>query len=208
MKEKKESTEPDNSSKNISNENIFYQRLFFFLMIFAVIVIGAVNTQRKILFLSILLVGVIVCWAAAFILIRTSKVIDNKLGGRFVKLFLGYIIPVLCSSILTLALIFGSFGFMDKLLFDLDVNPIHIENKMNDVKNEVKKIIQPKADTSSKNFKNIDSMLSEKKSKKIIYDESLPKEVIKKDSVSKGSKSSKYFKSIETIVDDKKARKK
>ena len=34
-------------------ENLLYQRLIMFLIVFSIFVLGAVNTQRKILFLSI-----------------------------------------------------------------------------------------------------------------------------------------------------------
>ncbi|MEK6552004.1 MAG: hypothetical protein AABZ54_00955, partial [Bacteroidota bacterium] len=51
----------DNNPEQSCTENLLYNRLILFLIVFSIFVLGAVNTQRKILFLSILSLGVIIC---------------------------------------------------------------------------------------------------------------------------------------------------
>lgn len=178
-------------------ENLLYQRLIMFLIVFSVFVLGAVNTQRKILFLSILSLGVIICWVLTFIIIRTAKRIDNKSGGKLIRLLLGYLVPIFCSFLLTIALIVGSFGFVDPYLFNVDLKPVQLENKVDEIKNEIKNQLKPKEDTASKNFKNIDSVIAGSNA-------GTKTAGTKKKSTSNEDKDSKYFKSIESIIKEKK----
>lgn len=184
----------DNNPEQSSSENLLYQRLILFLIVFSIFVIGAVNTQRKILFLSVLALGVIICWVLTFIIIRTAKKIDNKSGGRLVRLLLGYIVPVFCSLLLTISLIAGSYGFADPYLFNADIKPVRLENKVDELKNEIKDQLKPKVEKTSKDFKSIDSVISNDSAARSANKNSpLKSETKKKDD-------SKYFKSIEKVV--------
>ena len=182
------------NEESTKSENLLYQRLIFFLIVFSIFVIGAVNTQRKILFLSILSLGVIICWVLTLIIIRTARRIDNKSGGRFVRLILGYLVPIFCSLLLTGVLIVGSFGFVDSYLFNIGVKPVQIENKVDELKNEIKNQLKPKEEKVSKDFKNIDSVINNdtiNRSKR--RDNQLKSGTNKKDD-------SKHFKSIDKVV--------
>ena len=188
-------------------ENLLYQRLFIFLIIFSVLVIGAVNTQRKILFLSILFIGVIICWALTFILIRTAKRIDNISGGRLVRLILGYLVPIFCSGILTVALFMGSFGFVDPYLFNLDVKSAQVESKIDELKNDIVKQMSPEKKQTSKNFKNVDSVIADSRivrsgkplNENINFDKLPGKAVIPKQNVD-----SKDYRPIESVISESK----
>jgi len=183
-------------------ENLLYQRLIIFLIVFSVLVIGAVNTQRKILFLSILSLGVIICWVLTFILIRTAKRIDNKSGGKLVRLLLGYLVPIFCSSLLTVVLFVGSFGFVDPYLFNVDLKPVQLENKVDELKNDVVKRISPAEKKTSNNFKNVDSVIAESKTvrsvkqlENISFENPPEKTVVPKQNIN-----AKYFKAIDSVI--------
>lgn len=183
-------------------ENLLYQRLIMFLIVFSVFVLGAVNTQRKILFLSILSLGVLICWVFTFIIIRTAKRIDNKSGGKLVRLILGYLVPIFCSCLLTLVLFAGSFGFVDSYLFSTDLKPVQLENKIDELKNDVVKRISPVEKETSNNFKNIDSVIAESKTvrsgkplENINFENSPEKTVVPKQNIN-----SKYFKTIDSVI--------
>jgi hypothetical protein len=183
-------------------ENLLYQRLIIFLIVFSVFVLGAVNTQRKILFLSIIFLGVIICWVLTFILIRTAKRIDDKSGGRLVRLLLGYLVPIFCSSLLTLVLFVGSFGFVDSYLFSTDLKSVQLENKIDELKNDVVKRISPAEKKTSNNFKNVDSVIAESKtvrSGKKAEDLNFLYQSTKAVTQSKNP-SSKYFKNVDSVV--------
>ena len=184
----------DNNPEQSGTENLFYNRLILFLIVFSIFVLGAVNTQRKILFLSILSLGVIICWVLTFIIIRTAKRIYNKSGGRLIRLLLGYLVPIFCSLLLTIALTVGSFGFVDSYLFNLDIKPVQLENKVDEIKNEIKNQLKPKEEKISKDFKSIDS---------VINNDSITR-ARKKDSLLKSGTNKKddlkYFKSIDKVV--------
>jgi len=117
---------------------------------------------------------------------------DNKSGGRLIRLLLGYLVPIFCSLLLTIALTVGSFGFVDPYLFNVDLKPVQIEKKVNEITNEIKNQLKPKVDTTSNNFKNIDSVIAGNKAG------------TKKKLISNEGKDSKHFKSIESIIKEKK----
>lgn len=183
-------------------ENLLYQRLIIFLIVFSVLVIAAVNAQRKILFLSILLLGVLICWVLTFIIIRTAKRIDNKSGGRLVRIILGYLVPIFCSFLLTSFLFFGSFGFADPYLFPSEIKQIKLENKINELKNDLVKRISSEEKKTSDNFKNIDSVIAEGKTVRSA-DKSGNTKLVNppgKTFTPKQNISSKYFKSIDSVI--------
>lgn len=157
------STNWDLNQETMTAENLLYQRLIIFLIVFSLFVIGAINTQRKILFISILALGVIICWVLTFIVIRTAKRIDNKSGGKLVRLILGYLVPIFCSGLLTVALFFGSLGYVDSYLFPTTLKSANLENKIDQLKEAVVKQISPPKKNSSANFKNVDSVIAESK---------------------------------------------
>ncbi|NJD21910.1 MAG: hypothetical protein FIA82_04485 [Melioribacter sp.] len=182
----------ENNQEQSSSENLLYQRLILFLIVFSILVLGAVNTQRKILFLSILALGVIISWVLTLIIIRTAKSVDKKSGGKLIRLLLGYLVPIFCSLLLTMTLVVGSFGFVDPYLFNVDVKPVQLENKVDEIKNAIKNQLKPK-ETTTKNFKSIDS---------VINNDSLTrareKNLLRSGTNKKND--SKYFKSIDKVV--------
>jgi hypothetical protein len=177
-------------------ENLLYQRVILFLIVFSIFVLGAVNTQRKILFLSVLALGVIICWVLTFIIIRTARRIDNKYGGRIVRLVLGYFVPIFCSCLLTIALITGSSGLADPYLFNVDIKPIQIENKVDEIKNAIKDELKPKEKKTTKDFKSIDSVINNSNAVRSAG----KNKPVKPDSNKKNDPNSKYFKSIDRVV--------
>lgn len=184
------------NQEHTNAENLLYQRLIVFLIVFSIIVLGAVNTQRKILFLSILALGVIICWVLTFIIIRTARRIDNKSGGKLVRLLLGYIVPIFCSCLLTVALIVGSFGFVDSYLFNLDIKPVRLENKVDDLKIDSNNQLKPKEKITTKDFKSIDSVINNSNTVRSTN----KKNPVKPDTNKKNDPNSKYFKSIDKVV--------
>lgn len=188
------STNSNINEEQTTTENLLYQRLIIFLIVFSVLVIAALNTQKKILFLSVLALGVIICWVLTLIIIRTTKKIDKKFGGKLILLLLGYLIPIFCSLFLTITLIVGSLGFVDPYLFNVDIKPVQLEKKVDEIKNEIKKQLKPKEDLTSKHFKSIDS---------VINNDSIIRARERKNLLKKGTNNqsdSKYFKSIDKVV--------
>lgn len=183
-------------------ENLLYQRLIIFLIVFSVFVIGAVNTNRKILFLSILFLGVLICWVLTLIIIRTAKRVDNKSGGKFVRIILGYLVPLFCSSLLTVGLFAGSFGLVDSYLFSADLKQVQLENKINELKNEVVKQISPPERKISNNFKNIDSVIAENNVTRSInpLENNRVTNPQLKSGIAKRNVDSRYFKAIDSVI--------
>lgn len=186
----------DNNSEQSSNENLLYQRVILFLIVFSIFVLGAINTQRKILFLTILSLGVIICWVLTFIIIRTAKRLDNKSGGKLVRILLGYIVPIFCSCLLTIALFVGSFGFVDSYLFNVDIKPVQLENKVDDLKIDFNNQLKPKEEKTTKDFKSIDSVINNNN----VVRSTNKKNPVKSDTNKKNDPNSKYFKSIDKVV--------
>lgn len=186
----------DNNQEQAGAENLLYQRLIVFLIVFSIFILGAVNTQRKILFLSILFLGVIICWVLAFIIIRTAKRIDENSGGKLVRLLLGYIVPIFCSCLLTLVLFIGSFGFVDSYLFTLDIKPVQSENKVDEPKNEKKNQLKPNTEKISNDFNSIESVINNNN----VVRSSGKNYPAKRDTNKKIDPKSKYFKSIDKVV--------
>lgn len=183
----------ENNTEQSSNENLLYQRLMIFLIVFSVLIIGALNTQRKILFLSVLALGVIICWVLTLIIIRTAKGIDKKSGGRIIRLLLGYLVPIFCSLLLTMTLVVGSLGFVDPYLFNVEIKPVQLENKIDELKNKIKDQLKPKEVKTTQNFKSIDS---------VINNDSLirarEKNLLRSGTNKKND--SKYFKGIDKVI--------
>lgn len=184
-------SELNNNSEQTNNENLLFQRLIMFLIVFSIFVLGAVNAQRKILFISILSLGVIMCWVFTFIIIRTAKRIDKKSGGRLLKLLLGFFVPIFCSFLLTVALFAGSVGYADQYLFNIDIKPTKLENKVNEITKEIKNKIAPKP--VMKDFKSIDS---------VINNDSLTRAAKRREQLKSGTTKdeSKYFQSIDRVI--------
>ena len=88
----------------------------------------------------------------------------------------------------------GSFGFVDSYLFNLDIKPVQLENKVDEIKNEIKNQLKPKEEKNFKDFKSIDS---------VINNDSITR-ARKKDSLLKSGTNKKddlkYFKSIDKVV--------
>src|ERR1035437_7842728 len=81
MKRFKQTVDEVNPNWDLSRErsvaeNNLNQRLALFLIIFLIVFIGAVNTSKKYFFLSLLFVGVLICWILAYTIIRSTRKIN------------------------------------------------------------------------------------------------------------------------------------
>jgi hypothetical protein len=198
-------------------ENNLNQRLALFLIIFLIVFIGAVNTSKKYFFLSLLFVGVLICWILAYTIIRSTrkinlinkelysaddhaKRIDKKSGGRSSRWLLGYFVPISCCVLLTMGLLAGSFGFLDPYLTIIVDKSVQVENKVETKAVEFKKEISREPDNSSKYFKNVDTVISQgrvinSKSKADKFTTNETKPVVRK-----VNRSDPNFKNIETVI--------
>ncbi len=157
-------------------ETVLNQRLVLFLVVFAVVIVSALNSQKKIFFLSLLFAGLVICWVLAYIVVTAArrvgylvkelhandpdaKKMDRKGGGRSVRFLLGYFIPIFCSALLTVAFVTGAFGFMDTYLWPTSTSTTAVENKAKEIGSEIKKQIEPKKDETAGHFKNVDSVI-------------------------------------------------
>ncbi|MCL6097722.1 MAG: ATP synthase subunit I [Bacteroidetes bacterium] len=160
----------------IGAETVLNQRFVLFLVVFAVVIVSALNSQKKIFFLSLLFVGLIICWVLAYIVVTAarrvgylvkqihvndpeSKIADRKGGGRSVRFLLGYFIPIFCSALLTIAFLTGAFGFMDAYLLPTSVSTTAVENKAKEIGSEIKKQLEPQKDETQSHFKSVDSVI-------------------------------------------------
>jgi len=198
-------------------ENNLNQRLALFLIVFLIVFIGAVNTSKKFFFLSLLFIGVLICWILAYTIIRSTKKInrinkelysadnqarriDKKTGGRSSRWLLGYFVPICCCILLTMGLLAGSFGFLDPYLTITIDKAVQIENKVESKAEEFKKDISREPDNSSKNFKNVDSVIAQGKliNSKSRTDKFTTNEI--KPVVKKENRSDPNFKNVETVI--------
>ena len=124
----------DMSQERAFMESLFNQRLSFFLIFFSIVIAGALNTQKLWHLIIILCLGSIICWLLASTIYRAQKqwnllmrelykdmthpatIINEAVKGRSSRPVLGFWIPTLCSSLLTL-------GFILSLIGVIDVNP-------------------------------------------------------------------------------------
>lgn len=198
-------------------ETVLNQRLILFLVVFAVIIISALNAQKKIFFLSLLFAGLVICWVLAYIVVTAArrvgylvkqihandpdaKKIDRKGGGCSVRFLLGYFIPIFCSALLTVAFVTGAFGFMDTYLWPTSISTTAAENKVKEVGSEIKKQLEPPKEQSSGNFKNVDSVIQLSKP---LPDDRKTMQAEQSTSAHVGNKTDKYsanFKSVDSII--------
>ena len=222
MKRFKHTVDEVNSGWDLSKErsvaeNNLNQRLALFLIVFLIVFIGSVNTSKKLFFLSLLFVGVLICWILAYTIIKSTKKInrinkelysaddharriDKKTGGRSSRWLLGYVVPIGCCILLTIGLLAGSFGFLDSYLTVTIDKAVQIENKVESKAVEFKKEISREPDNSSRYFKNVDSVIaqgkvinSKSKTDKFTTNETKPV-------VRKNYKSDPNFKNVETVI--------
>lgn len=178
------STPPNESPTQIWNQNqerivyetILSQRLHFVIIFFVIVLASSFLTidKSKDYLITILSIGTIIIWALTFTVLRLSlklRAITNNSGSVITKpikwilkiprIILGWLgdlfIPVFCSLIITVGLIFASTGY-----FDSQILPHNVEEKIKDVLPSLKKTV---ADSSKKKteyikeFQNIDSLL-------------------------------------------------
>ncbi len=171
----------DLGEERAAAESLMNQRLGLFLILFAIIIVGAINTQKKILFLSVMFIGAVICWVLAYTIIRlarkigfltkeidsieniSAKKIDRKGGGKSTRFLLGYFVPIFCSSLLVLAFLIGSSGLVDSYLWVPAISMPQVEQKVEQVKNDIKEKIIPRKDTLSQNFQSVDKVISDSK---------------------------------------------
>jgi hypothetical protein len=170
----------DLADERAATENLLNQRLGLFLIVFAIIIVGVVATDKKIYFLSILFIGAVICWVLAYTIIRLAKKIGiltkeinsfagassskiEKGGGKTARILLGYFVPIFCSTLLFLIFVVGSSGFLDSYLWIDPATVSKVERKVNDVKNDIKEQITPKKDSVAVEFKSVDKVIEESK---------------------------------------------
>ena len=197
------SSSSDYNKDQTAAENLLYQRIIIFLIVFSVVILAAVNAQRKILFLSILFLGLIICAVLTLIIIRTAKQVDNKSGFKIVRLILGFVIPVFCLLMLITFLTAGSLGFVDPYLFPAEFKQVQLENKLNKIKDDVLKKISPPEKKTGDNFKDVDSVIAE--GNRVAQTgnplENNPvKSKTSKTAISKQTVDSRYFKAIDSVI--------
>jgi hypothetical protein len=198
-------------------ENLMNQRLGLFLVVFTIIIVGVVTTQKKIYFLSILFIGAVICWVLAYTIIRlakkigilakeinsyagsTSSKIDHG-GGKTTRILLGYFVPIFCSTLLVLIFLVGSSGFIDSYLWIDSSTVVKVENKVNEVKNDIKEQITPKKENSSTQFQSVDKVIADSKvTSSKNNDDKLVREVTRQ-VIPKSIDRSGNFKSIDSLV--------
>ena len=198
-------------------ENSFNQRLTLFLIVFLIVFIGSVNTTKKLFFISVIFIGVLICWILAYTIVKLTKKInrinkelfsadeqarriDKKTGGRSSRWLLGYFVPICCSILLTMTLLAGSIGFLDPYFTITVDKAVQLENKVEKAAVELKNKTIPVADSSSKYFKNVDVVIAEgkvinSKSKTDKFTTNEIKPVVKRE-----TKSDPNFKNVETVI--------
>jgi hypothetical protein len=111
----------DVSQERAFIETLVNQRFNFFLIFFSLVIAGAVNAKVQQHLNAILIVGSIVCCLLARVLWRVQKklnlilgelhksethpagVINKSAGGGSARNLIGYVIPLICCTVLILA---------------------------------------------------------------------------------------------------------
>ena len=102
-------------------ETLTNQRLNFFLLIFSIVIAGAINSKIQLFFKTILICGTILCSLLAWTIFRSNKklgkilkhikkdqthpisIIDEQIKGISVRWIIGIAIPMGCSLFLSVA---------------------------------------------------------------------------------------------------------
>ena len=201
----------------IGAETVLNQMLVLFLVVFAVVIVSALNSQKKIFFLSLLFAGLVICWVLAYIVVTAArrvgylvkelhandpeaKKMDHNGGGRSVRFLLGYFIPIFCSALLTVAFVTGAFGFMDTYLWPSNISTTAVENKAKEIGSEIKKQIGPQKDETAGHFKSVDSVIM--LSKPLPEKKTTPQANAFQGSkpTSTANKYSPHFKSVDSVI--------
>jgi hypothetical protein len=218
------------NQERMISESLLNQRISLFLILFAIVIVGAVTTQKKILFVSIVFVGTVLSWVLAYAIFGLARKIgflvkelntlddseirkiDRKGSGRIVRLLLGYFVPLFCSSLLTFALLLAVSGLIDSYLWLTPAVPAAVESKIDQIKTEIKNQIAPPKENTSKNFTSVDSVILAGQTVKQtpkpdnmmndVKKQMVPKEipVPKENSLLKGNNSPKNFKNIDSVI--------
>jgi putative Ca2+/H+ antiporter (TMEM165/GDT1 family) len=110
-------------------ETLLNQRFNFLLVFFSLVVAGALKANNQVYFIIVLSVGAAICWLISLTVFRCqkkfdiifdklplkhpAKLSDSKAKRIFgVRRIIGYILPALCSTLLTLASIFAKLGIL------------------------------------------------------------------------------------------------
>lgn len=198
-------------------ETVLNQRLILFLVVFAVVIVSALNAQRKVFFLTLLFAGVVICWVLAYIVIISARKVgyivkrlyevdselkkaDRKGGGRSARFLLGYFIPIFCTTLLTIAFVTGAFGFMDPYLWPTTISTTKIENKAQEIGTEIKKQLEPKKDETAGHFRSVDSVIL--LSKSVVDGKTNTATNVNQNSktATSANKYSKNFKSVDSVI--------
>ncbi len=132
MKNKVEKTVGwDMSQERVFVENLLVQRFNFFLIFFSIVVTGSLSTESSLNFKIILFLGAIICWLLSVTIIRAQtkfdlifdellkddkhpiSIIDKRCPKKgSARRLIGYIIPILCASTLTIEAILAFFNVL------------------------------------------------------------------------------------------------
>jgi hypothetical protein len=197
-------------------EKIHNQRLNFFLIFFSIIVAGAAFARSREFVIFILAVGSVVLWILTLTLISATRkvnyslkallkdenhptvLVDRKAKGRIIRIFSGYVLPIFCSSIITLTCLAGVSEFY---FFDFPVKPEvlkDVKENLQKGKDSLIKQIKPVQD-NSKYFQSVDSVINKKKVIPIVPDTFKAKHVPKQP-VTRKESSDPNFKAIDKVI--------
>lgn len=110
-------------------ENLLNQRFNFLLIFFSLVIAGALSAKTQAHLALLLLVGSIICWLVSITIFRSQQKFDilfamlppkhpakkiDQLAKRCfgTRRVIGYILPLFCSSLLTLGAILAYLGIL------------------------------------------------------------------------------------------------
>ena len=154
------------------------RRLTIFLVVFGLIVVGALGSGSAPLSAVGFSIGGVICWLIAVSLILTTRKtgavaralkkesessysrIEGRLYSKFIRWILGYIIPIFCAFVLTFGSVASSAGWLDSIWF----YRFKVESKIDQIAKSLPEItIGTKKDSANRygnNFEPIDSVIS------------------------------------------------
>lgn len=110
----------DMSQERAFIENLLGQRVNFFLLLFSLVIAGAISSKNQQHLIIVLVLGAIICWLLALTIFRSQQkldlildelmkneehpvaIIDKKAKGISMRRIIGYIVPISCSISLTI----------------------------------------------------------------------------------------------------------
>jgi len=118
----------DMSQERAFMENLLGQRFNFFLIFFSLVIAGALNARSQVHLNIVLPLGNLICWLLSLVLFRSQRkldlilkklladethpasIIDMGANGISMRKLIGYVIPIICCSALTVGTILALCG--------------------------------------------------------------------------------------------------